>query len=105
FHLRKTRAQAVGQFSEACPDRVHSELVGLVDRLLEAQDAGEIALPVLEAQRLLEGLVFVVASPFRGVVVEEDRLDAGRRLLPRVEEAGAAGPAQVFAAGGRQEIA
>src|SRR5215211_5009330 len=105
LHGREPRAQAIGQFAQPRPDRLHAELVGLVGGDLQADDAGEVALPVLEAPRVVAHRVGVVVGPLGGMVVEQQRLDMARRRALGVKEARATGPAQVFAAGHRQEVA
>ena len=49
---RQPSAQAVRQFAQPRPDRLDAELVGLVGGDFQADDAGEIAFPVLEAARV-----------------------------------------------------
>src|SRR4029450_7649346 len=91
LHGRETGAQAVGQFAQPRPDRLHTELGGLGGGDLQPDGAAEVALPVVEAPRVVAHSVGVVVGPLGGVVVEQQWLDVARRRALGVQEARAWG--------------
>ena len=99
-------AHAGGERDDAVADRVQAQRQRIVHRRAEAEHRGVVELPVLEAPRVGPQLAPIEAHPWRGMMVDHRRLEAlVEQLLPDVEEAGAARPAQVLAARRGEKVA
>src|SRR5579885_555262 len=98
-------AQGVGEVFDAPPRGGDVPLQGVVDGDAEANFCRVVGLPVLEAARIGSHFVAVSGRPLCRVQVEHGRLEPVEDTFTRVEEAGAARPAQVFATRRREQIA
>src|SRR5882762_7065858 len=70
----------------------------------QADLAGDESLPVFEPARVVTDDVSVGLDPGGGVKIYEGRLEPLDGVAPHVEEARAAGPAQILAARGREHV-
>src|SRR5262249_6113271 len=103
--LRELPPQQGTERFAACFDRVDAHLHRVPRSHAQADLAGDESLPVLEPARIVTDDVGVGVGPGRGVEIDERRLEPLDGVAPHVEGAGAAGPAQILAARGREHVA
>ena len=103
--LRELFPQPGGERLDPRFDRVHAHPRRVAGRDAQADLAGHESLPVLESARVVTDDVGVGVGPRGGVEIDERGLEPLDGVTAHVEEAGAAGPAQILAAGGREHVA
>ena len=103
--LRELLPQQRGERFDPCFDRVHAHPHRVTRGDPQADLAGHESLPVFEPARVVTDDVGVGVGPGGGVEIDERRLEALDGVAPHVEEARAAGPAQILAARGREHVA
>ena len=96
--------RAVGERLDPRPDGVEAERHRVLGGGAEAEPARDVALPILEAARVLADLVTLRPRPSGRVQVEKRRLQRLDHRAPHPQEAGATGPAQEFSARGREHV-
>src|SRR5207249_3959503 len=84
-------------------DRVDAHPQRVTGGDAQADLAGHEALPVFEPARVVTDDVGVGVDPGGGVEIDERRLEPPDGVAPHVEEARAAGPAQILAARGLEQ--
>src|SRR6202035_5144300 len=100
--LRELRPQQGGERLDPRFDRVDAHPRRVASGDAQADLAGNESLPVLESTRVVADDVGVAVGPGGGGEIDERGLEPLDGVAAHVEEAGAAGPAQVLAAGGRE---
>jgi len=99
------RSQQGGGRLDPGPDRVEAEVERVVDRDTQAELAGDVALPILEAAGIGAQRVAGRAGPLRGVEIDKGWCQALDQGTADIEEADATRTPQELAAGGGEDIA